>query len=136
MEVNYVVLIVDVIARLAFDLAIGVAVPIVVAWLFVQLQKAGLNVSTVRRQELEAQVAGILAEVEEVASAKVKAGIPVDSQEKLESAVAAIIERQGVSRPVALFLVHSILPRIGLGAAAALTDLEKRVEAEHPRPGK
>lgn len=113
-------------ARLAVELAAIVLAPLLVGAVAAWLRKVGYELSAERRARLEARVVAAILATEEWAAAEAKRGVPVASTAKLERALARL---PGVDPTEAADLIHAWLPRLGLGAAAALRQLRQAVQS-------
>lgn len=109
--------------KIALVGVVGLAVPLMVQL----IRRAGLQVTAEQQNQLHVLASSAAAEVEEWAAAKIKANLVVTSADKMERAVAALIERSPkVTESEAKAAIQAALPQIGLGAAVRLKELEKR----------
>ncbi|HYC00450.1 MAG TPA: hypothetical protein VEC57_15035 [Candidatus Limnocylindrales bacterium] len=100
--------------------------PLAVAALVQQLRKMGLQITREQEARLEHYARLAAAEAEEWASQRLRASIVVHSADKLERAIASLVDKvPGITRDEALRVIHAQLPAIGAGAAAALSDLRR-----------
>lgn len=99
---------------LAAVIALGVSAGIIMA-----LKKLGFSVSKDQAAHLKDEVADVIEAVEEIAEAKKAAGSPMPSVDKLNLAVEKVqIKFPKVSASKASDLIHSLLPKLNLGALA------------------
>ena len=105
--------------------SVGVIAPVVVAILVQLFRKVNIDLSQAQQATLRNTVQDILVEVEEWASHRIKANVPVTSGQKLSKAVDAIVEEKpNLSEAEAEALVRQELPKIGLGAVSFLNNQE------------
>lgn len=111
---------------------LGAALGMLLSAVLVQvLRKLNLQLSAEQHARLETYTAEAIRFAEEWASQRLKANKPVNSAEKLEQAIAALVDRiPGITREEAIAIIHAQLPRVGTGAAAALSDLRKAATNE------
>jgi hypothetical protein len=101
--------------------AVSVAAPALAGVAIKLFQKLRLDVDDARRRDIEAVVSNILFEVEEWAAERLKAKLPVNSGLKLSRAVTQIVDKvPGISEAQAEQLVRQLLPKLLMGATAAL----------------
>ncbi len=93
--------------------------PLVVAVLVQLFRRANIQLSAAQQDRLRQIVQNILIEVEEWASHRLKADIPVTSGQKLSRAVDEIVDAlPKLTEAQAESLVRQELPKLGLGSAA------------------
>lgn len=108
--------------------------PLVVAALVQLFRKFNVELGAAQQAQVETVVQNILLEVEEWASHRLKAQIPVTSGQKLSRAVEAILNKiPGIDEAEAELLVRQELPKVGLGA---INFLDQTVKAAVQNPNK
>lgn len=106
----------DVLAYLAPSLAAIVA-GLITGLGILALRKLGYSVSKDQAANLKDEVADVIEAVEEIAEGKKAAGSPMKSEAKLQLAVEKVqIKFPKVSTNKAQDLIHSLLPKLNLGA--------------------
>ena len=118
------------ILKFALVAIVGLVVPLMVQL----LRRAGLNISAEREGYLNQVALIAAAEVEEWASKKLKANLPVSAGEKMERALESVLSKiPNVTENEAKAAIHAALPQIGLGAAAGLKELGKSITSVEPK---
>lgn len=108
--------------KIAIVTGFALAVPILVKI----LQRVGLQVTAEKQAQLNQIALLVASEVEEWAAAKLKGNLQVTSGDKLERAVAQVLDKvPGITEAEAKAAIRAALPQIGLGAAAGLKELGK-----------
>lgn len=114
--------------------SVGLLGPLVVGVLVQLLRKVNVELSSAQEQKVRELVQNVLLEVEEWASHRLKAQIPVTSGQKLSRAVEAILNKiPGIDEAEAELLVRQELPKVGLGA---INFLDQTVKAAVQNPNK
>ncbi len=97
---------------------------LVVGLAYKGLQKMGISLDAERQAKLEHLVAALVAQTEEWASSRIKAGIPVTAAEKASYYLQLAADKiPGVSADEAHALAQTILGRVRLGTTAVLQDV-------------
>lgn len=110
------------VVKLVFAIVAPVLATLVTALLVRLFKKVGLQLDAERQAKLEKITHDAILRAEEVAATRLRAQLPVTAKDKLETAIADILDRvPGVTADEAAALVHQQLPRVGLGAASFLT---------------
>lgn len=113
-------------AELILQVVMAVAAPALTAILIQGLRLISVQLSVAQEQKIRDVVAHAVLEVEEWASARIKAELPVSSGQKLSRAVEKIVDKvPGVSPEEAEVLVREELPKVGLGAVSFLAKTAK-----------
>lgn len=115
----------DILWQSLSDVIIGVILAVIApaaAAIVVQvLRLINIQLSEAQRAKVQQVVANALLEVEEWASARLKAELPVTSGQKLTRAVEQIVAKvPNVTAEEAETLVRQELPKVGLGAVSFL----------------
>ena len=119
-------LLIDEIVKLLGGVLAGALIALVVKL----LHRVGLQINEDREKQLRAVAVDAIARVEEWAAshAKRKLKTKITGADKLESAVADIIDRiPGVSHEEAEAVIHSMLPHMNMGAAAGTREIVKAI---------
>ena len=88
------------------------------------LQKIGISLDAEKQAKLEHLVAALVAQTEEWASSRIKAGIPVTAADKASYYLQLAADKiPGVSTDEAHALAQTILGRLRLGTTAVLQDV-------------
>lgn len=104
----------------------GAIAPAIVALVVQLFRKANIELSQTQQMAMRAGIQDILIEVEEWASHRLKAQIPVTSGQKLSRALEAIVDKfPNISEEEAETLVRTELPKLGLGAVSFLAEAAK-----------
>lgn len=119
------------------DVVIGAIVAVIApaaAAIVVQvLRLINIQLSEAQQAKVRAVVANALLEVEEWASARVKAELPVTSGQKLTRAIEQIVAKApNVTPEEAEALVRQELPKVGLGAVNFLAKAAQAVATPKP----
>ena len=116
---------------------VGVLASLALARLASWLKGKGIEADILREDQRQQMAARVALMVEEQAAAAAKAKVPVivSGEQKLASAVSALVDRvPGISTEQAADLVQAALPRLSLGAAAALRSLrERKMPSQSPQ---
>ena len=106
--------------------SIGAVAPLVVAVIVQLFRKVNIELGVAQQDQVRIVVQNILLEVEEWASHRIKASVPVTSGAKMERAIESIINKvPGINEEEAEQLVREELPKIGLGAVNFLAAASK-----------
>jgi hypothetical protein len=117
----------DIVTEL-IKLVLAIVAPIlsalIVGLAYKAFQRMGLTVSAEQRARLEHLVAALVAQTEEWASSRIKAGLPVTAEQKAQYYLQLATDRlPGISSDEAHALAQTILGRIRLGTTAVLQDV-------------
>ena len=103
-----------------------IAVGFLVRWLKALGTKAGITIDVQKEAMLEHRIQSFLLQVEEEAAARIRAGLPKwapgEKFSRVFEKVVGVIP--GISRQEAEELIQANLPKIGLGAIAALDQIK------------
>jgi hypothetical protein len=113
---------------------VGVALATFLAWAGTWLRtKWGLEVAILGEDRARALAADFAARAEEEAARRLKeTGIAMRSEEKIAEATAGLAKRLGSSQETAMRIVEAVLPRLALGATAALKAARSKLPTTPP----
>mgnify|MGYP001612042807 CR=1 FL=1 len=107
--------------RTILTIGTAVLVPLLTALAFKALKKLNLEVSGQQQAKIEYFVRQAVLEAEEWGARRVQAKFPVLPKDKLERALASVVDRvPNISTEEAAALIHSELPKVSLGATSFL----------------
>ena len=119
--------------QLLFTAVIGVTAPVLTALVVQAFRWVNVQLSAAQEAKVRQTVANVLLEVEEWASGRLKAQLPVTSGQKLTRAIGQIVEKlPNVTQDEAEVLVRQELPKVGLGAVNFLAKTAQAIAS--PRP--
>lgn len=120
-------------SELVIGAVVAVVVPAAAAIVVQVLRLINIQLSEAQQAKVQQTVANVLLEVEEWASSRVKAQLPVNSGQKLTRAITQIVEKlPNVTQDEAEVLVRQELPKVGLGAVNFLAKTAQAIAS--PRP--
>lgn len=115
--------------------SIGALAPLVVAAVVQIFRKLSIDLSEAQKAQVAGVVQNVLVEVEEWASHRIKAQIPVTSGQKLSRAVEALLNKvPGIDEAEAEILVRQELPKIGMGAVSFLAETAQAATSNQSHP--